>query len=260
MAQNTKASRSTCLALQKADQYLSRTSNSRSSSSSKYPACAHGLTDYRLPSKASGTSLASQKVDCILGRMSNLQTCGNDSSCEPDEQDSIALDLARQVSQSQALISRLASRQEPSKDTIKPHDAQRRPSHWPQSAPHRTRRKASAEGCELNASAEGCIDKLESLQAQARAWHASWKRCEKEKLELQKEANKCRHGIPGNKGLCTVCLDRQATHAIIPCGHLALCQECSQDPRGISDIPGMGILKCPVCRQAASSLVRIFQP
>lgn len=53
---------------------------------------------------------------------------------------------------------------------------------------------------------------------------------------------------------CVVCLDRQATHAVIPCGHLSLCGECADV---IMAAPA-GCGHCPICRGEARETARIF--
>lgn len=49
---------------------------------------------------------------------------------------------------------------------------------------------------------------------------------------------------------CVVCLDKAATHAVVPCGHRALCMPC-----GGKFQVGQ---KCPVCRQAVEDVRQIF--
>jgi len=53
------------------------------------------------------------------------------------------------------------------------------------------------------------------------------------------------------QGICVVCLDALAAIAAIPCGHLALCEECAQQFSGDT-------FPCPVCRQPTESLLRIY--
>lgn len=52
------------------------------------------------------------------------------------------------------------------------------------------------------------------------------------------------------EGLCIVCMEDAASHVVVPCGHLALCQRCS----------GLASSKCPLCRQAAERVIRVFRP
>ena len=51
-----------------------------------------------------------------------------------------------------------------------------------------------------------------------------------------------------SSNLCVICLDEKATHAIVPCGHQCLCPDCA----GFVD-------KCPMCRVAKQSVIRIFR-
>jgi len=48
---------------------------------------------------------------------------------------------------------------------------------------------------------------------------------------------------------CVVCLDAKRTHALVPCGHLILCEECL-----------VATKLCPVCREPARSSLRIYKP
>jgi Zinc finger, C3HC4 type (RING finger) len=50
---------------------------------------------------------------------------------------------------------------------------------------------------------------------------------------------------------CHVCMDLQRTHALVPCGHLALCGTCA-DYLIARNRP------CPICRSPASSALRVF--
>ncbi|CAE8631784.1 unnamed protein product [Polarella glacialis] len=53
--------------------------------------------------------------------------------------------------------------------------------------------------------------------------------------------------------LCVVCLDRYADTAVIPCGHMCGCEACLQ---GILETPGA---QCPLCRGAATTVIRIYR-
>ncbi len=48
---------------------------------------------------------------------------------------------------------------------------------------------------------------------------------------------------------CAVCLDRDADHIILPCCHIALCEECSAKKYS----------SCPMCRGAIESIRKTFQ-
>ncbi|KAG0476451.1 hypothetical protein HPP92_013292 [Vanilla planifolia] len=52
--------------------------------------------------------------------------------------------------------------------------------------------------------------------------------------------------------LCVVCLMRRKRSAFVPCGHLVCCSQCA-----IYVLHGLSP-KCPVCRQAISSSIRIY--
>lgn len=96
-------------------------------------------------------------------------------------------------------------------------------------------------------------EKCQKFEANSHSWHQMWMQSEDEKLQLQKELHASKQVLQENqsKGFCVVCLDQQASHAMLPCGHLALCEDCSKDPGRFSE--------CLICRQEVHSLVRIFQ-
>ncbi len=56
------------------------------------------------------------------------------------------------------------------------------------------------------------------------------------------------------RGDCVICLGaKQATRAVVPCGHLATCDDCA--PRLLM-APG----RCPICRGPVCDIIRIFLP
>jgi len=56
------------------------------------------------------------------------------------------------------------------------------------------------------------------------------------------------------RGDCVVCLgQKEATQAVIPCGHLCLCDGCAPQARA-------SLTKCPLCRSPMTDTVRIFLP
>ena len=52
-------------------------------------------------------------------------------------------------------------------------------------------------------------------------------------------------------GMCSVCYDRPATRASLPCGHLCMCPECCTRIQ-------FTVQKCPICRQPCKTTVDIF--
>jgi len=54
-------------------------------------------------------------------------------------------------------------------------------------------------------------------------------------------------------GLCVVCWDQCANYAVIPCGHLCLCADCSTT--NVRHLNG----KCPLCTRRIDRTVRIYQ-
>lgn len=66
---------------------------------------------------------------------------------------------------------------------------------------------------------------------------------------------KARPGKPTEGGLCVVCQDEEANIAIVDCGHLAMCRECS-------DLVMQSSRECPLCRTrivTEARLLRIFK-
>lgn len=55
--------------------------------------------------------------------------------------------------------------------------------------------------------------------------------------------------LPPNSNMCVVCKDLERTHALIPCGHKALCGNCVEllHPK-----------RCPLCNENFSSTLRIW--
>jgi len=67
---------------------------------------------------------------------------------------------------------------------------------------------------------------------------------EKEAAQATLEAERAEHD--GNE--CVICWDRRASRVLVPCVHLAICDECR---------PGDG---CPVCRSPYTSAIRMYKP
>lgn len=60
--------------------------------------------------------------------------------------------------------------------------------------------------------------------------------------------------IVGEDNRCVVCLDAQADHAIIPCGHANVCYECITFIKHSKDNA-----PCPTCRTPITQIVRLFK-
>jgi len=60
-------------------------------------------------------------------------------------------------------------------------------------------------------------------------------------------------------GECVVCLDADATHILVPCGHQALCVRCKD--RYFSPSPhSSGRFRCPCCRTHIEQVIEVFVP
>ena len=55
------------------------------------------------------------------------------------------------------------------------------------------------------------------------------------------------HSLTEDDKLCIICFDKLKEYAIVPCGHLCTCGDCSERLRN-----------CPVCRRPKQSVIRIF--
>jgi hypothetical protein len=53
---------------------------------------------------------------------------------------------------------------------------------------------------------------------------------------------------------CVICLDRPASHAMIPCGHRCICSLCAAETKK----KDVSFLRCPICRAKFKSIVQIF--
>lgn len=65
--------------------------------------------------------------------------------------------------------------------------------------------------------------------------------------ELPPTAHKKRRCV----NVCVVCLENDATHAFIPCGHMVVCSACAPRLLGQNKT-------CPVCRAPPNSVTRIW--
>jgi Zinc finger, C3HC4 type (RING finger) len=53
---------------------------------------------------------------------------------------------------------------------------------------------------------------------------------------------------------CVVCQDRKAAHAVVPCGHHCLCNECAVNLVATA----AGSHRCPLCRTHVQSTLKIY--
>jgi Zinc finger, C3HC4 type (RING finger) len=58
---------------------------------------------------------------------------------------------------------------------------------------------------------------------------------------------------------CVICLEHEPSHAYIPCGHRCICSNCvSEIGHSTTITTTTGELKCPVCRDTAMCITKIF--
>jgi len=48
---------------------------------------------------------------------------------------------------------------------------------------------------------------------------------------------------------CVICLQKESTHVLVPCGHLCLCADCA---------PNIAPGTCPLCRETCAMAVRVY--
>eukprot|EP00927_Polykrikos_kofoidii_P057354 TRINITY_DN51470_c0_g1_i1.p1 TRINITY_DN51470_c0_g1~~TRINITY_DN51470_c0_g1_i1.p1 ORF type:complete len:204 (+),score=35.47 TRINITY_DN51470_c0_g1_i1:204-815(+) len=69
---------------------------------------------------------------------------------------------------------------------------------------------------------------------------------EKEELEAEVEAMRSR----SDDATCVICLTGQASHILVPCGHLAICRTCCLWP----------LERCPLCRRVCELTIPVSRP
>ena len=105
----------------------------------------------------------------------------------------------------------------------------------------------------------------EALHQQQERFHARWKASHKtlqrfapskRKEELADAlAQVSKNNYSAANGPCVVCHDLPATLAVIPCGHLCLCDVCVETFDMVEEIQK----QCPVCRGLLMSTVKIYK-
>jgi hypothetical protein len=68
-----------------------------------------------------------------------------------------------------------------------------------------------------------------------------------ESLEI-KEQNIINFEIQQDESLCCICINNKKTYALVPCGHLCLCDNCSELKPEL----------CPICRSETVSCIKIY--
>ncbi|CAD8069047.1 unnamed protein product [Paramecium primaurelia] len=72
------------------------------------------------------------------------------------------------------------------------------------------------------------------------------KQQKKEEVKPQKPKSEIQQDI-----CCIICMDKDITHALIPCGHQKYCEECA--------LMSINLKKCSFCQQPITSSIRIFR-
>ena len=50
---------------------------------------------------------------------------------------------------------------------------------------------------------------------------------------------------------CVVCMGRNSTHIVVPCGHHCICAQCSSNIKARQQ-------SCPICRQTIDSIIKVY--
>ncbi len=59
-------------------------------------------------------------------------------------------------------------------------------------------------------------------------------------------------GSVADAGVCSVCRDAQKDWACIPCGHLAMCKDCSARVKRLTG-------QCPICSQRIKQVMQVYR-
>jgi hypothetical protein len=86
-------------------------------------------------------------------------------------------------------------------------------------------------------SLSGCLEEAKVIAKQRKA---------KELTEQQLKRD------DSENALCCVCRDNVKTVLLLPCKHLCLCEECSEN------IASRRMTSCPVCRQTVNDVLRVY--
>ena len=71
-----------------------------------------------------------------------------------------------------------------------------------------------------------------------------------QRLEAEKQAALRREDEIDAK-CCCICVDRERSHILIPCGHLVLCHQCAMSYRGSQNA-------CPICKAAIAAIYAVY--
>lgn len=73
------------------------------------------------------------------------------------------------------------------------------------------------------------------------------------KAPLPATSEKMARDLSANPGRqeCSICMDHEAQYAMIPCGHLCMCESCAVDA-------ALNIRDCPICRARVHKKIKIY--
>jgi hypothetical protein len=102
---------------------------------------------------------------------------------------------------------------------------------------------------QLQADVDQRSREVRALQQHTKALMREFAACRRQKRLLEEQVEAMQATTDANVA-CVVCITEEATHVIVPCGHLALCADCCSGP----------IRRCPLCRQRCEQKIRLFKP
>ena len=71
--------------------------------------------------------------------------------------------------------------------------------------------------------------------------------------DIKSSSKKPAMGLLLKPHCCVICLNKNPTHALIPCGHRCLCSNCVSNQQQINTLD-----KCPLCRKNVTKIYQIY--
>jgi hypothetical protein len=64
--------------------------------------------------------------------------------------------------------------------------------------------------------------------------------------------------VSSRHAVCVICMEDEATHAMVPCGHECVCAEDAKSFQGREATRAVRGSVCPVCRAHVTNIIRVF--
>jgi len=97
------------------------------------------------------------------------------------------------------------------------------------------------------------FDSREKAKLQSELNQVKSKLLELEKRTEEQQSLKLNNG-KSDDNLCVICLVSPKNHAIVPCGHLCLCENCSVHYVDNDKKSG----SCPICRNDVTMVMKVY--